>query len=101
MIERSLKVGCSSFVREILLSESTNFRLVELRVVTNSVMWSKFFDCSDAAVLMKLHSHSNSLESGWLTESSFSETKTVRSVVRFSLDLLTSRKPTALMMEVM
>ena len=84
MIERSLMVGCSSFVREeILLSESADFRLVKLRVFTNSVMWSKFFDCSDAAVLMKLHSCSNSLESGWLTESSFSETNTVRSVARF------------------
>ena len=101
MIERLLRVGCSSFVREILLSESTNFRLVELRVVTNSVMWSKFFDCSDAAVLTKLCSHSSSLESGWLIKSSFSETNTARSVARSSLDLLTSRKLTALMMEAM
>ena len=83
------------------MSVSAHFRLVELRVFATSVMWSKVFDCSDAAVLMKLCSCSSSLESGWLTESSFSVTNVVRSVARFLLDLLTSRKPTALMMEVM
>ena len=102
VIDRSLRVGCGSFVREeILLSVSADFRLVELRVFTSSVMWSKFFKCSDAAVLMKLCSHSSSLESGWLIKSSFSETNTARSVARSSLDLLTSRKLTALMMEAM
>ena len=102
VIDRLLRVGCGSFVREeILLSVSADFRLVELRVFTSSVMWSKFFNCSDAAVLTKLCSHSSSLESGWLTKSSFSVTNTARSVARSSLDLLTSRKLTALMMEAM